>query len=60
MASLRWSSTRSESGAQRSLKETFLHLHEDEKAQTVLRKLQIDRFEEGNDAMYASIKEMQD
>jgi len=40
------------------LKEIFLTLHEDNNAAPLLAKLQIDRFVEGNDAMYDSVREM--
>jgi len=40
------------------LKEIFLSLHEDKSAAPLLAKLQIDRFVEGNDAMYDSVREM--
>lgn len=41
------------------LKDMFLHLHEDKKAAHLLRLLQIDRFEEGKDEMYDSVRNMQ-
>jgi phosphonate transport system substrate-binding protein len=40
------------------LKEIFLTLHEDKSAAPLLAKLQIDRFVEGNDAMYDTVREM--
>lgn len=42
----------------RRLKEIFLTLHEDANAAPLLAKLQIDRFVEGNDAMYDTVREM--
>ncbi|MBU0718244.1 MAG: phosphate/phosphite/phosphonate ABC transporter substrate-binding protein [Planctomycetes bacterium] len=41
------------------LKETFLTLHEVQEAQGILRTLRIDRFVEGDDAAYDSVREMQ-
>lgn len=43
----------------RRLQETFLSLHEDAKGNALLDQLQIDRFEQGNDAMYDSVRQMQ-
>jgi phosphonate transport system substrate-binding protein len=42
----------------RRLKQVFLTLHEDEEARTILGALRIDRFEEGDDAAYDSIRAM--
>lgn len=42
----------------RRLKAAFLSLHEDPNAIPLLRKIQIDRFTEGDDAMYDSVREM--
>jgi len=42
------------------LREVFLHLHENPEARPLLAKLQIDRFVTGNDAMYASVREMEE
>lgn len=42
----------------RRLKEIFLTLHEDRDAAPLLAKLQIDRFVEGSDAMYDTVREM--
>ncbi len=42
------------------LKDVFLHLHEDEDGARLLRFLQIDRFEEGEDAIYNSVRRMQE
>ncbi len=41
------------------LREVFLHLHEDPQAAPLLKNLQIDRFVTGNDAMYDSVRKMQ-
>lgn len=40
------------------LKRVFLAFHQQESARTVLANLQIDRFAEGNDAMYDTVREM--
>jgi len=40
------------------LKQIFLTLHEDKSAAAMLAKLQIDRFVEGNDAMYDTVRQM--
>jgi len=40
------------------LKRIFLTLHEDRSAAAMLAKLQIDRFVEGNDAMYDTVRQM--
>jgi phosphonate transport system substrate-binding protein len=40
------------------LKSIFLSLHEDEKAAPLLREIHIDRFVEGNDAMYDTVRAM--
>lgn len=40
------------------LKAIFLDLHNDKKAVPLLKKIQLDRFVEGNDAMYESVREM--
>ena len=42
------------------LKKSFLSLHEDGEGARLLRRLQIDRFEPGDDAMYDSVRKMQD
>ena len=42
------------------LKGVFLNLHKDPEAAALLRKMGIDRFEEGDDAMYDSVRAMQD
>ncbi len=42
----------------RRLKEIFLTLHEDRDAAPLLANLQIDRFVEGSDAMYDTVREM--
>jgi phosphonate transport system substrate-binding protein len=41
------------------LREVFLSLDRDEEASSLLNQLGIDRFEEGEDAMYDSVREMQ-
>jgi phosphonate transport system substrate-binding protein len=41
------------------LRTLFLTLHKDPKGGKILRKLQIDRFEPGNDADYNTVREMQ-
>jgi phosphonate transport system substrate-binding protein len=43
----------------RQLKQVFLSLHEDQDARSILAGLRIDRFEEGDDSMYDSVREMQ-
>lgn len=40
------------------LRETFLHMHEDEKGRAILRKIAIDKFVLIDDAAYDSIREM--
>jgi len=42
----------------KQLKEILLSLHEDKKGALLLTKLQIDRFAEGDDKMYATVREM--
>ena len=42
----------------KELEKNFLTLHEDEEIARLLKKLQIDRFEKGNDSDYDSIREM--
>jgi len=42
------------------LKEVFIFLHEDKEAARLLRFLQIDRFEEGDDTTYDSVRKMQE
>lgn len=42
----------------RRLRAGFLTLHEDKQPSVLLRRLQIDRFERGNDAMYESLRQM--
>jgi phosphonate transport system substrate-binding protein len=46
-------------GLKRELRGVFLALHEDQASCRLLRRLQIDRFKEGNDAMYDSVRQMQ-
>jgi phosphonate transport system substrate-binding protein len=41
------------------LREVFLHLHEDPDAVSLLKNIQIDRFITGRDAMYESVRKMQ-
>ena len=41
-----------------SLKSVFLSIHEDKEAAPLLRKIQIDRFAEGEDSMYDTVREM--
>ena len=43
----------------RRLQEVFLSLDEHEKGSALLDQLKIDRFEQGNDAMYDSVRHMQ-
>jgi phosphonate transport system substrate-binding protein len=40
------------------LRQTFLHMHEDEEGKQILEKLMIDRFTLGDDFVYDSIREM--
>lgn len=47
-------------GLKLRLRELFLHLHEDPEAQPFLTNIQIDRFVAGDDAMYASVREMEE
>jgi phosphonate transport system substrate-binding protein len=42
------------------LKQFLLAVHEDAQGAPLLRRLQIDRFEPGDDAMYDSVRQMQD
>lgn len=42
----------------KQLRDTFLSLHEDREAAALLAKIQIDRFAEGNDAMYGTVRDM--
>ncbi len=42
----------------RRLQKVFLHLFEDRDAMPLLRRLQIDRFEKGNDQMYDSVRQI--
>ncbi len=42
------------------LKQLFFTLHKDEQAQPILRQLQIDRFEEGEDSMYDTVRVMEE
>lgn len=42
------------------LKGIFLNLHKDAQAAALLKEMGIDRFEEGDDAMYDSVRAMQD
>jgi phosphonate transport system substrate-binding protein len=46
-------------GMKTRLREVFLTLHDDTHGEHILRHLQIDRFEEGDDTAYESIREMQ-
>lgn len=46
-------------GLKRSLRHVFLTLHQDKQASLLLRQLQIDRFEAGDDSMYDSVRELQ-
>lgn len=41
------------------LKETLLTLHEDPRGRALLQRIQIERFEEGSDSLYDTIREMQ-
>jgi phosphonate transport system substrate-binding protein len=41
------------------LREIFLNLHRNVRAMSLLGQLQIDRFEEGDDAIYDSVRDMQ-
>ena len=43
----------------RGLQAALLTLHEDKQASILLRQLQIDRFEAGDDTMYESVRQMQ-
>jgi phosphonate transport system substrate-binding protein len=43
----------------RQLREVVLHLHEDPQAAALLKNIQIERFAVGNDAMYDSVRQMQ-
>jgi len=47
-------------GLKQRLREVFLHLHEDPEAKPFLTNIQIDRFVLGDDAMYASVREMEE
>jgi phosphonate transport system substrate-binding protein len=47
-----------DSATKAELKKVLLSLHQQEAAKAVLAKLQIDRFAEGDDAMYDSVREM--
>jgi phosphonate transport system substrate-binding protein len=47
-----------DAATRKQLKEIFLTLHNDKKAVPLLEKIQIDRFVEGNDAMYDTVREM--
>jgi phosphonate transport system substrate-binding protein len=42
----------------KQLKEIFLTLHRDSRAVPLMQKIQVDRFVEGNDAMYDTVREM--
>lgn len=44
----------------RRLREALVSLHKDPVGAELLARLKIERFEEGDDAMYASVREMQD
>lgn len=46
-------------GLKARLRATLLSLHEDAKAIPLLKELQIDRFETGDDAMYDSVRQME-
>jgi len=48
-----------ESDLKRRLREVFLSLHEEETSRDLLRRLRIDRFVEGDDAAYDSVRRMQ-
>jgi phosphonate transport system substrate-binding protein len=41
------------------LREIFLHLHEDQATAALLKKMNIDRFETGDDGLYDSIRELE-
>ena len=41
------------------IRKLFLSLHKDPEARKILTRLQIDRFEPGNDSDYNSVREMQ-
>jgi phosphonate transport system substrate-binding protein len=43
----------------RALQQVFLSLHEHEDSRRLLYRLQIDRFTQGDDAMYASVRQVQ-
>lgn len=43
----------------KQLRKVFLELHQDASAQAILARLQIDRFDEGDDAAYDTVREMQ-
>lgn len=47
-----------EPNIKRRLKELFLSLHEDKEAAPLLRRLLIDRFEEGKDGMYNTVRDV--
>ncbi len=47
-----------DAATRKKLKEIFLTLHNDKKAVHLLEKIQLDRFVEGNDAMYGTVREM--
>lgn len=40
------------------LRNTLLHMHEDEKGREILNSIMVDRFTEANDSLYDSIREM--
>jgi phosphonate transport system substrate-binding protein len=45
-------------GLKKELKKIFLTLHQDREAAALMAKLQIERFVEGNNAMYETVREM--
>ncbi|RII26319.1 MAG: phosphate/phosphite/phosphonate ABC transporter substrate-binding protein [Geobacter sp.] len=47
-----------DSELKKQLKHVFLSLHEDREAAALMKKLQIDRFAEGNDGMYNTVRAM--
>ena len=47
------------SAMKKTLKEIFLNLHNDEKASELLQHIQIDRFMEGQDSQYDTIRQME-
>lgn len=47
-----------DTATKQQLQEVFFSLHQDPQAATVLKKLQIDRFDEANDAAYDTVRDM--